>query len=490
MKKILSLALTLLLAAVMLLSCGTSGGSSGNSAKDSQNSADNSADNSAGTSSSTTDPSETVNLHPDKNIKATIRVAVENYASEKRIIAQIGELLTKEYPNVTVELEPFTGGISNTYAQWYRNKNVPDILVNNSMDMFGLSDKGILYDLTPYIDAEAKDAESDFDINDYYESYIKLGQHNFDGPQYMIPRSADRVVCHYNKAIFKAAGVDMSLVKNGWTWDDFLKVCKTLRDYYDAQGGEVAKYTLIDPYFTWEAVYNPIFESYGVQYFDGDGNVTLDSKNTENAVAFIRSIMDNRYAAKPSVEQAGMAANKGCILFHSQAVSLMATKLKDYYPDAEKVSDYYDVVTMPVMPGNEKIGCGAAGYSVYTGSKNKDVVWQFLKKLLSKDGQNIMADSGSNYVPVRKDMADYTNPENHWGKGYEDLNLSAYTYNCGAGEDPDWNCYTSYIAQVNPKHVAGVSGAISSFIANYCNGKEYATAIKSCTNAIKSILSR
>ncbi len=466
MKKILSLALTLLLTVTMLISCGTTG---------------NPASNSSGTK-------EDVNLHPDKNITATLKVAVENYPAEKRIVAQIGELLTKEYPNVTVQLEPFTGGISNTYAQWYRNKIVPDILVNNSMDMFTLSDKGILADLTPYIEAEAEDAESTFDINDYYDSYIKMGQADFDGPQYLIPRSADRVVCHYNKAIFKAAGVDMSLVKNGWTWDDFLKVCKTLRDYYDAQGGVVAEYTLIDPYFTWEAVYNPIFESYGVQYFDDDGNVTLDSKNTENAVSFIRSIMDNRYASRPSVEQAGMEGNKGCMLFHSQAASLMATKLKAYYPDAEKVSDYYDVVTMPVMPGNEKIGCGAAGYSVYSGSKNKDLAWQFMKILLSKEGQNIMADSGSNYVPVRKDMADYTDPENHWGKGYEDLNLSAYTYNCGVDGDPDWNCYTTYIAQVGPSHASNISGTISSFIANYCNGKDYATAIDSCTRAINSIL--
>lgn len=467
MKKILSLALTLLLTAAMLISCGTSGTS---------------ADNSGGTK-------ETVNLHPDKNIKATLRVAVENYPAEQNIIERLGDILNEEYPNVTIQLESFTGAISNQYAAWYRNKNVPDILINNSMDMFTLSDKGILYDLTPYIEAEAADPESDFDINDYYESYIKMGQENFDGPQYLIPRSADRVVCHYNKAIFKAANVDMSLVRNGWTWEDFLKVCETLRDYYDKQGGEMAKYTLIDPYFTWEAVYNPIFESYGVEYFDDEENIKLDSENTEEAVEFIRSMMDSRYASRPSVEQAGMEANKGCILFHSQATSLMAKKLKAYYPNAEKVSDYYDVVTMPVMPGNEKIGCGAAGYSVYSGSKYKDIAWQFMKVLLSKEGQNVMADSGSNYVPVRKDMADYTNPENHWGIGYEDLNLSAYTYNCGAGADPDWNCYTTYIAKVGPSHATSISKAISSFISNYCNGKEYAEAIDACTRTIKGILS-
>lgn len=463
MKKILSFALTLLLALGVATGCGAPTGNSGSK------------------------PSE-VNLHPDENVTATLRVAVENYTAEKKIISEIGEILTAKYPNVTVKIETISGGISSQYATWFRNKNVPDILVNNSFDMFTLSDKGLLSDLTPYLEAEAADPESTFNINDYYESYIKMGQANFDGEQYMIPRSADRVVCHYNKAIFKAAGVDMSLVRNGWTWDDFMTVCATLRKYYDSQDSMKA-YTLVDPYFTWEAVYNPIFESYGVEYYDENGEVALESAATENALKFIKSIIDNKYASRPSVEQAGMAGNKGCMLFHSQAASLMATELSVYYPDAEKVSDYYDVVTMPVIPGHEKIGCGAAGYSVYDGSENKDLAWQFLKILLSKEGQNIMADSGSNYVPVRKDMADYTNPENHWGKGYEDLNLSAYTYNCGAGDDPDWNCYTTYIARKAPKYASSVGSALSTLIANYCNGvADYATSIRSCTNAIKRIL--
>lgn len=463
MKKILSFALTLLLALGVATGCGAPTGNSGSK------------------------PSE-VNLHPDENVTATLRVAVENYTAEKKIISEIGEILTAKYPNITVKIETISGGISSQYATWFRNKNVPDILVNNSFDMFTLSDKGLLSDLTPYLEAEAADPESTFDINDYYESYIKMGQANFDGEQYMIPRSADRVVCHYNKAIFKAAGVDMSLVRNGWTWDDFMTVCATLRKYYDSQDSMKA-YTLVDPYFTWEAVYNPIFESYGVEYYDENGEVALESDATENALKFIKSIIDNKYASRPSVEQAGMAGNKGCMLFHSQAASLMATELSVYYPDAEKVSDYYDVVTMPVIPGHEKIGCGAAGYSVYDGSENKDLAWQFLKILLSKEGQNIMADSGSNYVPVRKDMADYTNPENHWGKGYEDLNLSAYTYNCGAGDDPDWNCYTTYIARKAPKYASSVGSALSTLIANYCNGvADYATSIRSCTNAIKRIL--
>ena len=39
-----------------------------------------------------------------------------------------------------------------------------------------------------------------------------------------------------NTDIFEKAGVDMSLVKNGWTWETFLSVCETIRQYFDSTG--------------------------------------------------------------------------------------------------------------------------------------------------------------------------------------------------------------------------------------------------------------
>ncbi len=461
LKKILCMALTTILSIGLFVGCGGTGG--GNSE----------------------DPGSEyeVNLTPDTNITATLKVGVTNYTSEKKIISDLGDLLKAKYPNVTVEIVPFSGGISATIGNWYNADNMPDIFINNSFDMFTLSDKGCMLDLTPYIKAEEASATSDFKLSDYYDAYIKLGQEKFDGAQYMIPRSADRVVCHYNAAIFKAAGVDMSLVKNGWTWEDFDKVCATLRTYYDNNGK--SDYYLLDSYMTWEAVYNPVFEAYGVDYFDEDGKFTLDSNETESALTFLKSLIDKRYVAPLSTEQASMMGNKGCILFHSQATSVVAKELGKYYTDAKKVSDYYNVVTMPVKSGSEKIGCGAAGYSVSANSKNRDLAWQFLKLLLSKEGQNIMAESGSNYVPVRKDMADYTDSTNKWGNGYLDMNLSAFTYNSGIGEDPDWNCYTTYIAQQKPKHASNISTAITNLISAYCGGSSYSSAMKTCKNAIE-----
>ena len=84
MKKILCLVLTLLFAAISLIGYGSgSGNNSGNA---------NSGNTNSGNGGST---ETTVNLHPDKDVKATLRVAVTNYNAEKKIVSEIGQLLTK-----------------------------------------------------------------------------------------------------------------------------------------------------------------------------------------------------------------------------------------------------------------------------------------------------------------------------------------------------------------------------------------------------------
>ena len=63
--------------------------------------------------------------------------------------------------------------------------------------------------------------------------------------------------------------------------------------------------------------------------------------------------------------------------------------------------------------------------------------------------------------------------------------MSAFTYNCGADGQPDWNCYTTFIAQQKPKQATNISDTISGLISTYCNGTDYAAAIKSCVNSIE-----
>ena len=78
----------------------------------------------------------------------------------------------------------------------------------------------------------------------------------------------ERKAISRNISLLKEAGVDMTKVKNGWTWEEFLDVCETVRTHFD-NTGRSSQYVL-DSYVNWEAVMYPIFCSFGAEIFDDE----------------------------------------------------------------------------------------------------------------------------------------------------------------------------------------------------------------------------
>lgn len=80
------------------------------------------------------------------------------------------------------------------------------------------------------------------------------------------------------------------------------------------------------------------------------------------------------------------------------------------------------------------------GYCIYNKTQKRDLAWQFLKYMVSEDGQNAFAKAGATNPPIRKDMADPKT--NLWGQGvngeYKDLNMEAYTYKVEYNQPTDF----------------------------------------------------
>lgn len=444
-----------------------------------------------------------VSVDVDENVTATLTVATKSGAVETNIITSVAEVFNKTYKNVTVKIKDFSGDTYANMMSAVATEDVPDITIATSFEMFQLHNSGVLMNLQPYIDAETKAGR--FDVNDYYTTFMKAGQENFDGDQYLIPRSADRVVCHYNadllrqadtwyktSAVYDAATCEslFDLVVNGWTWDDFMFVCSVVRAWFDATGR--AEENILDSYFNWEAVWNPIFASYGVQYIDADKTVKIDSQQTRDALEFMKSLRTKKYTGTTS---ANFYGGKGVFFFQSQsALDTAKNKLgavATYYAAAQNkdYDSYYNVVTMPVKEGAERIGAGVAGYCVSAYTKVGDIAWKFLKTLLSQEGQNALSQNGTNnYVPVRKDMANAS--EWSWGKDLDGINLSAYTYNAGLGGDPDWNCFTDFFL-VKPSQALNLLNAVNTMVNSYVFDLKNPTlgkTIGDCESAMQGFL--
>ena len=424
------------------------------------------------------DPDDIVTELDPNTTTGTISLGYKNENNEEKIAKQLADSFKEKFPNVTVQLTAFTGETSTAIDKLYRSGSMPDVFLTNSFDMLAIDAKyeNLLLDLNPFIEKE--EAEGTFNRNDYYSTWWKLGQRNFDGAQFMVPRAADRVVVHYNKKKVKEAEAKtgkeiLKYIKNGWTWDDFNTVCELLKE------SQLSNY-IVDSNMDWEAVYNPILTYYGVEYFDEAGELAIDSPKTHEALDFIKAWVDKGYVAPPN---SGSAADfdygKGFMHFQSRALSttldILKTRVWSDLPADTDWSENYDVVTMPVFADNPLIGVGAAGYCASATTKDLNLVWQFMKHIISKEGQNAIAEI-ANLIPIRKDMADYTNPANRWGVGYEKFNLSAFTFNSGnigadGKEEPNWNCYTDYFLKKPAKYAVSLNDVFGDYLIEaYANG--------------------
>lgn len=444
-------------------------------------------------------PSEVI-TQVDPDVSGTLKLAYKAQNREKEVAQSLANGFMSVFKNVTVEVVPYSDETSKAITKFYQANDMPDIFMSDSFSMLTLSaTEDLLLNFTPYIEKETE--EGTFSVDDYYEAYLRLGQLNFGGVQYLVPRSADRVVCHVNKRLVKLAeektGKEIqSKIRNGWTWTDFYEVCAVLKE------ANVARY-LLDDMMKWEAVWNPVFKSYGVEYFNDAGDIVIDSQATQNALNHFKKWVDDGICASPtSGQSADFEYGRGVFYFNSMAASQELKTLMEAYEDTEneftmeQAIDNYDVVTFPVDPNNPLIGAGTAGYCGYGGSEHPELVWQFMKYMLTKDGQNAIADSGVNYVPVRKDMADYTDSENnHWGKGYEQFNLSAYTYKSGelkedGTQEEDWNCYTDYFKVKGSRYAVSLNSGVSTFVTTYASGKSYSTVVNNLQKTWKATLSK
>lgn len=410
-----------------------------------------------------------VNVNLDPQISATLTVSCDASNDEQNIIRELAKGFNKYYPNIDVKVDPMSGELVSTLMGYAGAGTMPDIFQTSSFTMLDLQETGIILSLEPYLKAEAQADEVTFTPDDFYQNFWILGQKNFNGSQLMIPRAADQVVCHYNAKIIRAASeyckVDLegTYIKNGWTWDDFLKVCEYVRDYYDNNGKQ--NNYLLDGFLDWEAVYNPILESFGVEYFDENKNCTLDCEGTRKALDLVKNLIDKRYHGAFSGSQANFAGGQGAFMFHSQDATTQIKNLAiaNRIPYEDMDESYYNVVTFPIIDEeNPKIGCGVSGYSISSDSKNRDIAWAFLKFMTTKEGQNCIADAGKNYPPIRKDMKDAKNPENHWGKGLECYNMEAFVW----GGDHNAITPTSFVT-VRPARSSDMTETIAVMIGNY-----------------------
>jgi len=300
----------------------------------------------------------------------------------------------KEEKNITVTQERAPSG--NPYMEKVLTQiaggTPPDVLfveVNNFKE-FAL--KGVLEDLTPYINKD-----KDIKISDYYKKIID--RFTINGKLYVIPRDiAPICVIYYNKKLFDEAG--LSYPKDDWDIDEFLETAKKLVKI-DSKG-RMAQFGFLDEWPIWEA-WAYTFGGSLVDDVKNPKKCTMDSQETINGIQF-RADMINKYNVMPKPSQITYSGS-----FDASGM-FMSGKVGIFYSGIWKTPFFraitsfdWDVVTFPKnKQGKRAFPTGGSGYSIVKQSKNKAAAWEMVKRLSGERGQKDLASIGLLQPAIKK----------------------------------------------------------------------------------------
>ena len=373
----------------------------------------------------------TVDFDLPASTQGSIKVIIPDNDYERKIMNALIEGFNEKYPLIEVKTDTLViDNYNSTVFSQSQAGILADVIWTNSSNYYYLISNGLALGLNQFI--EQGEAAGIFNYEqDFSADFRDMG--TVGDARYAIPRSIDSVVCFYNKDILARAGADMSLIRNGWSWDDFLTVCQSVRNFYDTTSDpdfNNPDFYPVDANLTWESIAYPIIKSLGGEVLDESGAFALTQEKSNEIVEFIKKLTASRFvSAKSSTSGDALSSfenGSGALYFQSTSFANLESRAL--------LHGKIDIVSFPLINGESSIiGNGFAGYalnSALTKDQAKlNAASAFLAYLMSYDGQQkVSGDGGLTLPSIRSDLS-YDNPEANWHKDYSgSYNMEAYVW--------------------------------------------------------------
>ena len=367
--------LATVLAGIMALSaagCGSNGGGSGSSAN-------------AGGTSGTSAAGEPVTL------KITWWGSQSRHDYTKKLL----DLYTKSHPNVKFTASPSGwDGYFDKLSTLTASGSMPDIVQMDYLYITTYAKNNSLADLQPFIDDKTIDVSSiDPDI-------LKTGKVN--GKMAGMVLSTSLLAFGYNPAVLAKAGVKEPT--SDWTWDDFVKMNKTIKD----KAG-ITESASIDP-LTDTNLFNYWVRQHGEKLISDDGK-SLGYKDDKILVDFLKlwkGMMDDNAVPNPDeyAQISTLGLEAGPVVTGKAA---MTQNWNNYAVLTAKANDKLKIVVPPKFAGSDTKGLWLKPgqfFSVAQTSKHKKEAAKFINWFVNSKEANdiIMAERGT---PVSSQVRDY-----------------------------------------------------------------------------------
>jgi multiple sugar transport system substrate-binding protein len=313
----------------------------------------------------------------------------ERRGEDKVIYGAAYDRFKKNHPDVTIE-DNFVP--VSTWSE-YTNKVVAQVAGGQAPDIINIAIEGtrlivskeLMLPLDDLLTNDPGGRELIEDVDPALLDAFKV-----DGKIWQVPHSWNNMVIYYNTAMFKDAGIEPP--KPDWTWQDFLTTAKKLTS--GSGGDQVYGFTIpnfnfgLTPWFLTNDTY---------QLTDDWSASNLNDPKMLESITFVHDLI-HVHNVSPAVE----GANNDALFTSSKA----AMGGWGHWPIQNFLTNDFKDFDVQYWPRNRKGTSvhGVGGWGIYSQSQNKELAWELIKELTSKETIQATADAGV-AIPARRSTA-------------------------------------------------------------------------------------
>lgn len=367
-------------------------------------------------------------------------------------VETVNEFLTEatkaKNPNISTKFEYISGDLAElVYAQAAAG-TLADVFFSADLFAVPFAKNDVSLDLKPLAETD-----TDVKLDDVFPAMLGLG--TVDGEVHFLPSGLDVVTMYYNKTLFEQAGAE--LPTDTWTWEDLIANCKKITEMEKDESGNPKYWGLSNATANWWATVYPWVEGYGGKILADGKSTWSDPKSLAGLQAYADLWAKHNIAQPLGLDVGGDSFQLGraAIYTHIQA---MRTPIRDNVGDKFE----WDVQLMPLMPdGKHRTGMGTWGMSVYSGSKQAELAYQYVKNIITPDVQRQMT-KAEIIVPLLRSVAE----DGKWMEGLSTPPQNFMAFVNGADDailpimDHPADCGSFYVGIVNQAYTAALEAVI------------------------------
>ncbi len=381
------------------------------------------------------------------------------------------EEFEKLHPEIHVEFLPAPSGYRERTILSWASGTGPDITEIWGDWAQDYARAGVLMDLRPFIERDFTAEEiADFFPVAWEASYLKYGPNA--GIQFRVPRYIITTAYYYNQNLFERAGLptpDLLEAAGEWTYDTLRDVARKLTI---SQGDQIAQWG-----FTLNATdYRRLAEwvrAFGGEWFDPANPYAFvgDEGGAVEAMSFLQEMVWVDRSTEPTLFNEG---------FEAGVVALMEDGNHDVFARYDRNIQgafEWNLAPVPVGPNGRKAYTGDDGFVIWKDTPHPEAAWEFVKFLVSKQGQELMS-AYEGLAPVRRSAFPFYQ---QLGAQYR---LDIMFTNMADAGPPISSFMVGDVAAVGTQ----INNALAASIQR--NEKPYVQAVREVADAIEGLLRR